>query len=151
MRRFLASAAASALAGVLLLGAPSKAQDWESGWVPVYEDYARGWGSNRPFWWSDLGPSPYWGGTSFDSSLGWPYNTWYGPAETYTYRVAPAGSAYPPPPESVVVTARSVGTESIGLHCSTPVKTCVLRRASGIGADCSCKITGGAARGTVSP
>ncbi len=151
MRRIRASIAVLAVAGTLLLGAPSHAQDWSSGWAPVYEDYARGFGSNRPYWWSDLGPSPYWGGTSFDEGLGWPYNTWYGPATTYTYRVAPATHLYPPPRGSAVATARSVADESLGIHCSTPVVTCVLRQASVIGGGCSCKSAGGPARGTVTP
>ncbi len=143
--------AASVLAAVLRLGTPSYAQEWDSGWVPVYEDYARGWGSNRPFWWSDLGPTPYWGGTSFDSALGWPYNTRYGPASTYTYRVAPAAPGTAAMPAPVVVTGQNGVTEGIGIHCSTPAKTCVLRQASVLGAGCSCKATGGLSRGSVTP
>jgi len=143
--------AASVLASTVCLGARSDAQDWASGWVPVYEDYARGWGSNRPFWWSDLGPTPYWGGTSFDSGAGWPYNTWYGPASTYTYRVGPATPRYAPIPAPIVVSELGIADGSIGMHCSTPVKICVLRQASPLGAGCSCKVTGGPARGSVTP
>lgn len=150
MRRIRVLIAALWIGGILLAGAPSYAQDWRGEWVPIYEDYARGWGSNRAFWWSDLGPSPYWGGTSFDSSLGWPYNTWYGPAETYTYRVVPATPGYAAIP-APVVTARSVAIEGLGMHCSTPVKICLLKWASTIGAGCACKVTGGPAQGSVTP
>lgn len=150
MRRFWASIAATGLGTVLLLGAPSNAQEWDNGWVPIYEDYARGWGQNRAFWWSDLGPTPYWGGTSFDATLGWPYNTWYGPASTYTYRVGPATPGYAAGP-APVVTARSAATGGLGMHCSTPVKICVLRQASYLGGGCSCKVTGGPAHGSVTP
>jgi hypothetical protein len=145
-RRSRLSIAASGIAGALLTGAPCAAQDFAAGWVPVYEDYARGWGSNRPFWWSDLGPTPYWGGTSFDAGAGWPYNTWYGPASTYTYRVGPARAAALP-----VVTAQGAAAEGLGTHCTTPVKTCVLRQPFALGAGCSCKVAGGPAYGSVVP
>lgn len=81
--------AAAGLGAALLVAQPSAAQDLGGGWVPVYEDYARGWGSTGAFWWTDLGPTPYWGGTSFDQDLGWPYDVRHGPATTYTYRVGP--------------------------------------------------------------
>lgn len=150
MRRFRISTVIFGVCGTLLLAAPSHAQDWAGGWVPVYEDYARGWGSNRPFWWSDLGPTPYWGGTSFDRDLGWPYNTWYGPAETYTYRVAPV-RPYDGVVRAPVVSARSVASGRVGSHCSTPAKTCSLRHSASLGGDCSCKVTGAATRGVVVP
>jgi hypothetical protein len=150
MRQIRISIAAAGVASAIVLGAPNEAGAWESGWVPVYEDYARGWGTTRPFWWGELGPTPYWGGTSFDSSLGWPYNTWYGPASTYTYRVAPARPYYAESPGEVV-SARSVVTAGLGLHCATEVKTCRLRQASVLGGGCTCKVTGGFARGSVGP
>ncbi len=150
MRRLRLTVAASGIAGVLLAGVPCTAQGLAGGWVPVHEDYARGWGSTRPFWWQDLGPSPYWGGTSFDSGAGWPYNTWYGPATTYTYRVGPA-TPYDAAPPAPVVSGRSSADGSNGMHCSTPVKTCLLRQASSLGAGCFCKVTGGPARGSVTP
>jgi hypothetical protein len=141
MRWLRLSNAIVGLCGILMLCLPSKAQEW-GGWVPIHEDYARGWGANRAFWWSDLGPSPYWGGTSFDHSLGWPYDTWYGPTTTYTYRVVP-------PP--TVVAARNVVTDGLGRHCFTTVKICVLKQASNLGADCACKVGASYARGAVSP
>lgn len=150
MRRYRALIAATWLGTAPLLGGPSNAQGLDSGWVPVHEDYARGWGQNRAFWWSDLGPTPYWGGTSFDSALGWPYDTWYGPASTYTYRVWPATPGYTAAP-APVATGRSVVPEGLGMHCATPVKICVLRQASYLGGACSCKVTAGPARGSVTP
>ncbi|MGH6837631.1 MAG: hypothetical protein ACREDT_02285 [Methylocella sp.] len=50
-----------------------------------------------------------------------------------------------------LLTGRSVATGQMGNLCSTPVKTCELYHASFIGNGCSCKVTGGRSRGTVSP
>jgi hypothetical protein len=50
-----------------------------------------------------------------------------------------------------LATGRSVATGQMGKMCSTPVKTCELYHASFIGNGCSCKVTGGHARGSVTP
>jgi hypothetical protein len=50
-----------------------------------------------------------------------------------------------------LTTGRSVATGQMGKMCSTPVKSCELNHASFIGNGCSCKVTGGRSRGTVSP
>jgi hypothetical protein len=50
-----------------------------------------------------------------------------------------------------LITGRSVATGQMGNYCTTSVKTCELRHASYIGNGCSCRVTGGHARGTVSP
>jgi hypothetical protein len=147
---FLVAIAGFVIATATVVAPPSRAGEVVSGWVPVDDGLGNGWGSNRPFWWGDLGPSPYWGGTSWDQALPWPYNTTYGPASTYTYRVgravpyhapdyAPAPAQEMPPPAG------------LGAHCATPVKTCLLRQISTIGGACSCKVAGGPARGAVVP
>ncbi len=61
---------------------------------------------------------------------------------------AVAGAAMAP-----LYMGRSVATgpAEIGNSCSTPAKTCELRRASWIGNGCSCHVPGGRARGTVTP
>lgn len=155
MGRFLVSIAAFAVGGAFLFGPAGEARAASGGWWPVYEDPGFFYGSNRPFWWSDLGPTPYWGGTIGDQVLGLPYSAWYGPSTTYTYRVGPA-IPRPPIPYYVetpapVVSARSVAAGSLGRHCSTPVKTCSLRQASDIGGGCSCKVSGGQAHGSITP
>lgn len=50
-----------------------------------------------------------------------------------------------------LVTGRSVATGQMGRMCSTPVKSCELYRESFVGNGCSCKVSGGRARGTVAP
>lgn len=50
-----------------------------------------------------------------------------------------------------LVTGRSVATGEMGKMCSTPVKSCELYQASWIGNGCSCKVTGGRSRGSVTP
>lgn len=52
---------------------------------------------------------------------------------------------------SPLITGRSVATGQLGNICTTSVKTCELRHASYIGNGCSCRVTGGHARGTVQP
>jgi hypothetical protein len=50
-----------------------------------------------------------------------------------------------------LVTGRSVATGQIGIYCATPAKTCELYHASYVGGGCSCRVTRGRSRGTVSP
>lgn len=46
-----------------------------------------------------------------------------------------------------LMTGRSVAAS--GNYCATPVKTCLLYEPGWVGTGCSCKVTGGRARGTV--
>jgi hypothetical protein len=48
-----------------------------------------------------------------------------------------------------LVTGRSVAVGQMGKMCSTPVKSFELYQASYVGNGCSCKVTGGRSRGTV--
>jgi hypothetical protein len=50
-----------------------------------------------------------------------------------------------------LVTGRSVAVGQMGKMCSTPVKSFELYQASYVGNGCSCKVTGGRSRGTVTP
>jgi hypothetical protein len=50
-----------------------------------------------------------------------------------------------------LTTGRSVATSQPGNSCTTPVKTCELREASFVGNGCSCRVSGGRARGSVTP
>jgi hypothetical protein len=74
-----------------------------------------------------------------------------------TALTTPAGEAAAAPfvastsATAALVTGRSVATGQMGKMCSTPVKACELYHASYIGNGCSCRVTGGRSRGTVSP
>ena len=50
-----------------------------------------------------------------------------------------------------LMTGRSVATGQVGNSCKTSVKICEIRHASYVGNECSCRVVGGRARGTVSP
>ena len=63
----------------------------------------------------------------------------------YDYSASPAYAAAP------LVTGRSVATGQMGNYCTTPVKTCELYHASYAGNSCSCQVSGGRARGSVTP
>jgi hypothetical protein len=120
------------------------------------------------------GWNPEWGGAAISRYQDGPYSTtsaWpfpYPNAPAYAYSTRPANRGtyqtrlrYAYIPAAPVVTGRSVASErnlvtgrsvasgSIGMHCATSVKTCMLRNASYIGGDCSCKVTGGRAHGSV--
>ncbi|MEJ0095598.1 MAG: hypothetical protein WDN46_19990 [Methylocella sp.] len=89
-----------------------------------------------------------WGYDYPDYALGYgdPYGYGYGYNYGYPgYAYSTAAVAAP------VTTGRSVATGGIGNYCATPVKTCELYHASYVGVGCSCKVSGGRARGTVAP
>jgi hypothetical protein len=134
---------------------------WRGGWA------GGGWGWNRPYygwrnaWWpvtAGLGlgwaaTSPYWG-SSWAWNDGWPYDSYYygstygSPTYLGAYQAQPS---YAYAQTAPLMTGRSVASGSIGMHCATSVKTCLLRNASYIGGGCSCRVTGGRARGAVTP
>jgi hypothetical protein len=101
--------------------------------------------STYPFWGSGWGWGgwgyPYYGGGGGGYYAGYPsysYPSYSYPNYAYTTR-AP------------VVTGRSVASGNVGRHCTTQVRMCLLRNASFVGNGCSCKVSGGRARGTVTP
>jgi hypothetical protein len=122
--------------------AEARAGEREGGWNPA---------------WGQPATSPYPGWPYSANSL-WPFYAPSGPAYAYddatdptysgTYRARPR---YTYTQTAPVVTGRSVSTGSIGMHCATSVKTCMLRKASPIGGGCSCTVTGGRAYGSVTP
>ncbi|WGJ16157.1 hypothetical protein QEV83_07910 [Methylocapsa sp. D3K7] len=87
-----------------------------------------------------------------------PYGYWNESANPFSVVTAPIAALTAP--VSVLaafeatapsVTGRSVATGQMGRMCSTPVKSCELYRESFVGNGCSCKVSGGRARGTVAP
>jgi hypothetical protein len=185
MRQFQVLIVALVLGAAMLLGAPSDAWAWRSGWYgggwhvgvgpgwnrgfgPVWgwrSGWGPGWGWNRGWGpgYAGLGlgwaaTSPYWG-TGWNWGFGRPYyGGYYGPSYTYRYSTYPTYyGAYRTRPNYAytravpVVMGRSVATGSIGMHCATPVKACLLKHASYVGVGCSCKVIGGRARGSVVP
>ncbi len=120
---------------------------WGGGWGPGYAGLGLGWAATSPYW-----------GSGWNWGYGWPNSSYYGPGYAYGYRASPtyygayqAQPYYAYPQAAPVVTGRSVMAGNIGMHCATSVKTCLLRNASYVGVGCSCKVTGGRARGAVAP
>ena len=73
---------------------------------------------------------------------------------------ASAGLGAPPPllwsssgmvPAEPLMTGRSVAVGTVGNHCLTPEKTCLLYHSSTQGGGCACKVTGRWRHGTVAP
>ena len=175
----IASYLASAALGAVLVSGPAWAQmrgdiAWR-GYPYNPDNYAYNYGYPYNYAYGYGYPSNYAYGYGYPSSYaygyGYPYANSYGnadpfaivtapiaalaaPATTLTAPVAEAAAA----PFAVatsatapLVTGRSVATGQIGKMCSTPVKACELYHASYIGNGCSCRVTGGHSRGTVSP
>jgi hypothetical protein len=167
MKRHWALIAATGLGSILLLGAASDAWAQRGGWDrPGGSGWERpGWCWNRGRGWRAGWPAnpalglgraaapPFRSGYGLPSpdpgvsSWNWPVSTCFNPmicndrAPSYYFTYAPAP----------VVTARSVAAGGNGMHCSTPVETCLLRQASHIGSGCSCKVAGNPVRGSVTP
>jgi hypothetical protein len=79
--------------------------------------------------------------------LTWPIKALSAPvaeAEAESFAVASPATA-------PLATGRSVVTGQLGTICATPVKTCGLHDAAFVGNGCSCRVSGGRARGSVSP
>lgn len=107
------------------------------GWRGRYAYPGRYYGYGR------RGYSPYYGlatGLALGAAAAYPYYGGYGyGGYPYAYQYPysyPAYETYP---------VRS----ALGGYCSTPIKTCQLINAAGIGGGCSCRVAGGRARGTV--
>jgi len=69
----------------------------------------------------------------------------------YGYGDTGYGVGYAPQYSRPLQTGRSSAMGGFGKYCATPVKTCTLYNPSSIGADCSCKVSVGRARGNVAP
>lgn len=115
-----------------------------------------GYGYGRPY---DYWGYPY----RYAYDYGRPYG-WGGPFGTASMVTAPIAALAQPLAAAVTaplavaadatapfVTGRSVATGQTGNHCATPVKTCMLHTASYVGNGCSCKVSGGRSRGSVTP
>lgn len=164
MRRLRGWVAILGLGTALLVGVAGNAWAWQDGGRPTY----------RPMGLGGWATWPNWAGTSWNWAHGWPNTTTYdwpysdtghAPAYVRGYKVTPTWiDAYTPRPvpfyivplaapvvSTPIVSARSVATGSIGVHCATPVRICVLRQAGPIGGACSCKVTGSKASGSITP
>jgi hypothetical protein len=154
MKRIAAYLASAALGAALVGSGPAWAQiAWRYPYNPDNYAYIYGY--------------PY----SYTYGYGYPYNYAYGYANPFATVTAPIAALTAPvtavaapvaevaaAPFAVatsatapLVTGRSVATGQLGKMCSTPVKACELYHASYIGNGCSCRVTGGRSRGTVSP
>ena len=131
---------------------------WRYGWRGAHWRYGwrGGWGWNRWAWnrgwgWNRWG----WGGgwPAYASGWGYPY---YGYGYNYPYSYGLAAAATAPLAVAAATTAplmtgRSVAISQgqMGNYCTKPVKTCLLYNESWVGNGCSCRISGGRARGSV--
>jgi hypothetical protein len=174
MKRIAAYLASAALGAVLVGSGPAWAQ-MRSSIASRYpynpDNYAYNYG--YPYAWGYGYPYNYAYGypSSYAYGYGYPYANSYGYANPFAIVTAPIAAATAPvtalatpvaeaavAPVAVatsaaapLVTGRSVATGQLGKMCSTPVKACELYHASYIGNGCSCRVTGGHSRGTVSP
>jgi hypothetical protein len=93
------------------------------------------------------GGYPYYGYGYGYPGYGYGYDNGYGSG--YGYPATGASGYYSS--AAPLVTGRSVATGQMGRMCSTPVKACELYQASWVGNGCSCRVSGGRARGSVTP
>lgn len=179
MRRLLLVAAA--IAPVIgLSSAPASAQVNAANGFPVGGGFHRGgggfhagWGGrgivNRGIGWNR--PGAYRAGGYWRGGSNWRGGAWRGyPRYRYggsPYWGAAAGLAtaatigalatgpaygyYEPEPVYPVYPAYRAIPVASGDQCSTPVKMCTLYEPAQLGVGCSCKVSGGRARGTVVP
>ena len=161
MKRIGAYLASAALGAALLGSGPA----WAQGYPYNRDNYAYNYGYPYNYAYGYGYPS------SYAYGYGYPYANSYGYANPFaivtapiaaltapvTAMTAPVGEAAAAPfaaatsATAPLVTGRSVATGGMGKMCSTPVKACELYHASYIGNGCSCRVTGGRSRGTVSP
>jgi hypothetical protein len=155
MKRITAYLASAALGTGLIGSGPAWAQNWgwssDIGWrgYPYNADnYAYNYGYPYNYDYGYRYPSSY----AYGYGYGYPYANSYDYANPFATVTAPiAALAAATSATAPLVTGRSVATGQMGKMCSTPVKACELFHASYIGNGCSCRVTGGLSRGTVSP
>jgi hypothetical protein len=93
---------------------------------------------------------------------GYAYGPWWGYPNCYYYGQCPADYWYylpGPPPHYQQGVAYGPGTvpppysaaQGVSHHCATPQRICVLRKASPVGAPCTCRVVGGLAQGRIAP
>ncbi|MCU4181849.1 hypothetical protein [Bosea sp. BH3] len=120
-------------------GAGWRSGAWNGGWGRPgwgYRGYYGGWRGNRWAW----GAAGLVAGTAIGAAVASPY--YYG--DPYYY----GRPVYGAPVYAEPVYAEPVYGQ-IGGYCATEVRTCQLIDPSVIGSGCSCRVSGGRARGTV--
>jgi hypothetical protein len=171
MKRIAAYLASAALGAALVGSGPAWAQ-MRSGYPYNPDNYAYNYGYPYAYGYGYGYPYDYAYGypSSYAYGYGYPYANSYGYANPFAIVTAPIAALTAPvtalttpvaeaaAPFAVatsatapLITGRSVATGQMGKMCSTPVKACELYQASYIGNGCSCRVTGGRSRGTVSP
>lgn len=137
----------SASLALLISAGPVSAQT-----APGYGYYSRPAAGAYGSYPSDYAPG-YYNYPSSSSDMG-PFSFLTAPLSV---AAAPLGAAAAAPAmvagaaTAPLTMGRSVAEGQMGGSCTTPVKSCRLHQASFIGNGCSCKVTGGRSRGTVSP
>jgi hypothetical protein len=115
--------------------------DWRYGYGATGGRYPY-YGGRYPYY---GGRYPYYGGWGWGAA-GLATGAVIGAAATYPYYNYPY-STYPySTPYSTYQTPVASGD---GGYCATPVRTCALTSAAPVGTGCSCRISGGRARGSV--
>ena len=93
-------------------------------------------------------------GYPYTNAYGYQYNNAYGYSSDYNnpfWIVTAPIAAVTAPLTAPLMTGRSVATGQKGRMCSTPAKSCELYHASWVGNACSSRVSGGMARGSVTP
>ncbi len=169
MKSIAAYLASAALGAALVGSGPAWAQ-MRSGYPYNPDNYAYNYGYPYAYGYGYPYDYAYGYPSSYAYGYGYPYANSYGYANPFAIVTAPIAALTAPvtalttpvaeaaAPFAVatsatapLMTGRSVATGQMGRMCSTPVKACELYQASYIGNGCSCRVTGGRSRGTVSP
>lgn len=124
--------------GLAGLGLGLGLADLDYGYGYGYPGYGYGYG------YPDYGYGYGYGNPSYGAGYGAGYG--YG-NPGYGYPVTGATSYYSS--SAPLVTGRSVATGQLGNYCFTSAKVCELYHASYVGNGCSCRVSGGHARGSV--
>jgi len=116
---------------------------------PAFPGYRPGWGGRGGWQGAGFYPRrPYWGGY-------YPYRRWggyypyWGAAAGFATAAAIGAAATYPGYGYPVYPAYQVEPTASGGQCSTAVKVCTLYEPAPLGTGCSCRVSGGRARGTV--
>jgi hypothetical protein len=169
MKRIATYLASAALGAALVGSGPA----WAQGYPYNPDNYAYNYGYPYNYAYGYGYTSNYASGSpsSYAYGYGYPYANSYGYANPFAIVTAPIAALTAPvtamtapvaeaaaarfgaatSATAPLVTGRSVATGAMEKMCSTPVKACELYHASYIGNGCSCRVTGGRSRGTVSP